>query len=104
MPFDHERPPGIRNIEDIRAAFPRESTLQNLLRLSNEKLEISGRLAVYAYEAHREGFPEAAELFVRLSANGQAELEELLTTLQRHLDATAAQRGPAEATASTPAA
>jgi hypothetical protein len=104
MPLDHEKPPGIRRIEDIQAAFPRESTLQNLLQLSNEKLETCGRLAIYAYEANREGFAEAADLFARLSANGRTEVEQLLTTLQRHLEATAAKHRPDETTASNTAA
>jgi hypothetical protein len=101
MPFDEATQPAIRTFEDLQTAVPRDITTQNLLRLATEKLELCGRLVVFAYEAQREGNEEAAVLLERLAATSRADVDELLSVLRRHLD-TAAPR--TERTASKPAA
>ena len=114
MPFDEATPHVIRTFDDVRTAYPRDSTLKNLLLLSNERLEECGRFAIFAYEAQREGFELAGALFERLAAGSRADAEALLSVLQRHLAETESRRPQAptetasrrtqEPTASTPAA
>ena len=103
MPFDEATPHVIRTFDDVRTAYPRDSTLKNLLLLSNERLEECGRFAIFAYEAQREGFEQAGAVFERLAAGSRADAEALLSVLQLHLAETGSRRTQSS-TASTPAA
>jgi hypothetical protein len=70
-----------RRITDLRRAQPADATLQNLLQLLNEKIELCGRLAVYEYEAASERHFECAASFRALATAERASYQTLLESL-----------------------
>jgi len=75
-----------RSLSDLRRVHPTDSTLQNLLTLLKAELDLCARLPVFEYEAAAEGHDECATMLHSLGELERANVEELLKTLQRHLD------------------
>jgi hypothetical protein len=82
-----------RSLTDLRRTHPTDSTLENLLAVLRAELDLCARLPVSEYEATSEGYDESATLFHSLAAAERAHVEEILSTLRRHLD----QRGARKA-------
>jgi len=75
-----------RRLNELRRAHPADATLQNLLAVLGSKLELSGRLPVFEYEAASEGHDDCAATFEALAVAERAHVNELLKVLRVHLD------------------
>ena len=79
-----------QRLEELRRAHPYDATLQNLLAVLTTKLDLSTRLPVFEYEADSEGFAETASFLSALASAERESLQDLLASLQQHLDRTSA--------------
>jgi hypothetical protein len=75
-----------RSLSDLRRVHSTDSTLQNLLTLLKAELDLCARLPVFEYEAASEGHEDCASLLRNLAVAERGNVEELLKTLQLHLD------------------
>jgi rubrerythrin len=85
MTTDEVKQSGGRRLAELREASPVDSTLDNLLTLLRAELDLCARLPVFIYEASTEGYEESASLFRSLADAERAQVERVLTALQRHL-------------------
>ena len=79
-----------QRLAELRRAHPYDATLQNLLAVLTTKLDLSTRLPVFEYETDREGFAETASFLSALASAERESLQDLLASLQQHLDRTSA--------------
>jgi hypothetical protein len=75
-----------RRLAELRRAYPSDSTLENLLSVLRAELDLCARLPVFAYEATTDGHDECASLLRAIADSERANVELVLTTLQRHLE------------------
>jgi hypothetical protein len=75
-----------RRLDELRRAYPSDSTLENLLFVLRAELDLCARLPVFAYEATTDGHDECASLLRGLADSERANVELILATLQRHLE------------------
>lgn len=81
-------------LSDLRRAQPADTTLQNLLGLMSSKLELCGRLPIYAYEASLEGHRSCAAAFHDLADTERESFYALTECLRTHLDETVTPTSP----------
>jgi hypothetical protein len=81
-----QRAPRFTRISDIRSGTPADTTLQNLVGLLHQKLEMSARLPILAYEADGEGHKACAELFRSFAVVEHEQIVVLLDALRGCLD------------------
>jgi hypothetical protein len=79
-----------RRISDLRREQPGDPTLQNLLALLSQKLELCARLPILEYEAKSQGHETCVRAFRRLAEVERESFNEMLVCLRRHLDETSA--------------
>ena len=77
-----------QRLAELRSAQPCDTTLQNLLAILNAKLDLSARLPVFEYEADSEGFSDTASFLSSLASAERDSLQDVLTSLRQHLEAT----------------
>jgi hypothetical protein len=82
-----------RRLSDLRKAQPGDPTLQNLLSVLSNKLDLCARLPIFEYEAGSQGHEAAADAFKRLAEVERNSFNDLLVCLRRHLDETTAANG-----------
>lgn len=78
-----------RRLSDLRKAQPGDPTLQNLLGVLSEKLDLCARLPIYEYEAGSQGHEASARAFRRLAEVERHAFDDLLACLREHIDETA---------------
>jgi rubrerythrin len=78
--------PESRRLAELRRAYPIDATLENLLSVLRSELDLCARLPIFAYEATTEGHHDCASLLRTLAGTERAHVEQVLTTLQRHLE------------------
>ena len=77
-----------QRLAELRRAHPHDATLQNLLAVLSVKLDLSARLPVFEYEADSEGFADTASFLSSLASAERESLQDVLTSLRLHLEAT----------------
>jgi hypothetical protein len=76
----------IRSIEDLHSASLVDSTMANLVAVLKEKIDLSARLPLYAYQADEAGHLETLGLFRELANLERQTIERLITGLSAYLD------------------
>jgi hypothetical protein len=84
------------SIGDLRRAQPADATLSNLLEVLGAKLKLCSRLAVFEYEAGREGHAGSATAFRALADMERASFEAVVRSLKCYLDEAASAVGEAD--------
>jgi hypothetical protein len=77
-----------RRLSDLRKAQPGDPTLQNLLGVLSNKLDLCARLPIFEYEAGSQGHEACAAAFHRLAEIERRSFNEMLACLRDHLDET----------------
>jgi rubrerythrin len=75
-----------RSLTDLRRTHPTDSTLENLLAILRAELDLCARLPVFEYEATAGGYDDCASLLRRLAETERVHVDDILSTLRRHLD------------------
>jgi hypothetical protein len=75
-----------RRVTDLSKAQPADATLKNLLGALDAKLDFCARLAVFEWEADREGWSECANAFHRLAESERRTCSEVIECLREHLE------------------
>ena len=76
---------GRRRLSDLHQAKAADASLENLLTTLSGKITACSRLAVFEYEAGREGHPALAAAFRELAATERRSFDALLECLHGHL-------------------
>ena len=79
----------IRSLEDLRSASLVDSTLANLVAVLKEKIDLSSRLPLYAYQADEAGHLGSLGLFRELASVERQSIERLIAGLNLYLDSEA---------------
>jgi hypothetical protein len=75
-----------RRLTDLSKGQPADATLKNLLGALDAKLDLCARLAVFEWEADREGWTECASAFHRLAEIERRTCSEVIEYLREHLE------------------
>jgi rubrerythrin len=82
--IEQSAPP--RRLTDLSKGQPADATLKNLLGALDAKLDLCARLAVFEWEADREGWTECASTFRRLAESERRTCSEVIECLRVHLE------------------
>jgi hypothetical protein len=90
---NQEESSAARRLSDLRKAQPGDPTLQNLLGILSNKLDLCARLPIFEYEAGSQGHETCAAAFHRLAEIERRSFNEMLVCLREHLDETMTANG-----------